>query len=377
MSFRAKLIVVGILQLAIVCGILFHLYAQHARTSIRDQYVEKARSIVLTTESAREAMARKWDSGIFNAEMLSEWAQAGEKHKVLQAVPVVTAWESAMAKADEGGYTFKVPKVHPRNSGNEPDALEATVLSQFEQEDLAEYHVVDESINAVRYFRPIKLTEECLLCHGDPALSQKYWNNDQGLDPTGTKMENWKVGEVHGAFEVVQSLDQADAELASTLWQGAGIVGGLLVIAAVILFVVITRVVIRNLIDPVKHISLELNEGAIQVNSAAGQVSDAAQMLAEGASEQAASLEETAGAMKDITRQSKANASSAGQVRDISGQARDAAQSGDRVMSELNLAMGAISQSSDKIANIIKTIEEIAFQTNLLALSQITGRVRF
>jgi methyl-accepting chemotaxis protein len=56
----------------------------------------------------------------------------------------------------------------------------------------------------VRYFRPIRLTDECLLCHGDPQTSKANWGNDKGLDPTGVRMEGWKVGEVHGAFEIVQ-----------------------------------------------------------------------------------------------------------------------------------------------------------------------------
>ena len=50
------------------------------------------------------------------------------------------------------------------------------------------------------YFRPIELTADCLLCHGDPAGS---------VDPVGGIREGWKVGEVHGAFEIVSSLRAA------------------------------------------------------------------------------------------------------------------------------------------------------------------------
>lgn len=54
------------------------------------------------------------------------------------------------------------------------------------------------SKNAVRYFRPVVLTETCLLCHGDPATSQVLWGNAKGVDATDGKRGGWKVGEVHG-----------------------------------------------------------------------------------------------------------------------------------------------------------------------------------
>src|SRR5690606_10353068 len=126
---------------------------------------------------------------------------------------------------------FKTPKHQPRNASNEPDAIETEALRILDEQGLPEWHMIDEEQNAVRYFRPIRLTQGCLVCHGDPATSVELWGNDQGLDPTGVKMENWKAGEIHGAFEITQSLDKADAELARTMM----IAGIVLVIGLVII----------------------------------------------------------------------------------------------------------------------------------------------
>jgi methyl-accepting chemotaxis protein len=93
-------------------------------------------------------MARKWDSGVFTAEQVRAWADAGEMGKVLDSVPVVTAWKAAMAKSAEGGYELRVPKHQPRNPKNKPDAIEAEALAKLKSENLDEYHVVDESMNA-------------------------------------------------------------------------------------------------------------------------------------------------------------------------------------------------------------------------------------
>ena len=59
-------------------------------------------------------MGRKWRLGLFDKKMLSQWAKEGHLDRVLAAVPVVTAWQSAQAKAKEGGYEFRVPKFQPR-----------------------------------------------------------------------------------------------------------------------------------------------------------------------------------------------------------------------------------------------------------------------
>ena len=63
------------------------------------------------------------------------------------------------------------------------------------------------------------------------------------------------------------------------------------------------------------------------------------------------------------------NAASAREANELSDQAREAAGRGDSTMKQLNEAMAGINESSERISKIIKVIEEIAFQTNLLALN--------
>jgi methyl-accepting chemotaxis protein len=112
-----------------------------------------------------------------------------------------------------------------------------------------------------------------------------------------------------------------------------------------------------------------LDEGATQVTAAAGQVSASSQSLAEGASEQAASLEETSSSLEEMASMAKRNSESVQQAKELSSQTRIAADAGTADMKEMKTAMDAIKSSSDDIAKIIKTIDEIAFQTNILALN--------
>ncbi len=369
MGLRTKLVSISVVVLLVVGGVLFWLYYQDARVQVVQQYVEKSRSIVMTAEAAREEMARKWKQGLFTPAQLRAWAEAGEQGKVLGAVPVVTAWRAAEAKSKEGHYTFKVPKFQPRNPKNEPDVVEARVLKLFEGGNLAEHVEVDREKNVIRYFRPIRLTEECLLCHGDPKTAETLWGRDDGRDPTGGPMENWKVGEVHGAFEIVQSLDEADARIAANVKTGGLVLFGLTVLSSLVFLFGLPAVIDHEVVRPIAHMVQSLAEGAGQVSSAAGHVSGYAQSLSQGATEQAASLEETSASMEEMASMTRKNAESAGEVATLMADVDGLVSGSNRALGEMVESMRAIRESSGKISKIIKTIDEIAFQTNILALN--------
>ncbi len=112
-----------------------------------------------------------------------------------------------------------------------------------------------------------------------------------------------------------------------------------------------------------------LNQSADQVASGSDQVSSGAQALSQGATEQASSVEELAASINDISNRINENAHGAETASKKSDMVSEIAGEGNRRMQDMLSAMADISNSSGEIGKIIKTIEDIAFQTNILALN--------
>lgn len=125
----------------------------------------------------------------------------------------------------------------------------------------------------------------------------------------------------------------------------------------------------RTTTQQLKAVAESLGNASSQVASAAGQVSESSQMMAAGASQQAASVEETSASLEEISSMTRHNEQSAQQAKELSHQTRSAADTGAADMAAMKIAMDEIKASSNGISNIIKTIDEIAFQTNILALN--------
>ena len=134
--------------------------------------------------------------------------------------------------------------------------------------------------------------------------------------------------------------------------------------------IIVLLVTMRSkLVRPLKAVISKLHSGACVVNDSCSIITVSNQALAEGASEQAASQEETSASLEEISAMTKSNADYAKKAKELTASARVVADNGTADMNAMAAAMDAIKLSSGNIAKIIKTIDEIAFQTNILALN--------
>jgi methyl-accepting chemotaxis protein len=148
---------------------------------------------------------------------------------------------------------------------------------------------------------------------------------------------------------------------------GRWVTVGMLVLSLLVGFVVV--MVVRSINGTLRRAVSELSEGAGQVAGAADQISSSSQSLAQGASEQAASLEETSASSEEINSMARKNAENSQAANGLVTQSQQKFSETNHSLETMVVAMGDIKASSDKVAKIIKVIDEIAFQTNILALN--------
>jgi methyl-accepting chemotaxis protein len=188
----------------------------------------------------------------------------------------------------------------------------------------------------------------------DGALRTAY----ETYDAAGDKLEKYssKTGEHHAAVLAAQV--QSTRILLM-------VVGG----SSLLIGLIASGFLVRRTNAILGSVVNSVATGAEQIAAASGQVSAASQGLAEGASEQAASLEETSSSLEEMSSMTQRNAENAGQCNTLMGQTKEVVGVMSKATDEMAQAIGQIKTSSDETAKIIKTIDEIAFQTNILALN--------
>ena len=172
--------------------------------------------------------------------------------------------------------------------------------------------------------------------------------------------------------KLVASNTSVAAGAAKTAEQQAAVMKAISIVAMIIgvsAALTLGLLIRRSITQVLKRISDSLSAGANQTARAAGQVSSSSQALAEGTSEQAASLEETSSSLEELSSMTKRNAANAGQCNTLMAEAKETVGGMARATEEMSRTILQIKASSDDTAKIIKTIDEIAFQTNILALN--------
>ena len=230
MSIKSKILIIVLGGPIIIAVIFGWMRAAEIKKDALSNIEGKSRAIVLMAEATRNQMARKLELGI-----IKPFDQI-ENSKVIEAVPVVTAMQAAAVNAEKANYQFRAPKVKPRNPKNIPTPEELEILNRIKNEKLEDITVITR--NELRYYKPVKLTADCLFCHGDP---------EGEMDPTGGRKEGWKAGEIHGAFEIISSLEEVNSQVFKTKVTAALWTIGVLAVIGLSAWLLMLKNVIRPL----------------------------------------------------------------------------------------------------------------------------------
>ncbi|UOD34425.1 DUF3365 domain-containing protein [Deferribacteraceae bacterium V6Fe1] len=421
MNLKLKISIVISVVIFVCFGILFAITASLSKKNAINSQVERARNIVVTAEGVREFMSEKWNAGIYDFDELKK-----DVNKFLYAVPVVSSIKILKNKSEELGVGFKVPKISPRNKDNTPDETEINILEELKSKDSGsgqtpEKVLVDDKNGFIRYFKAVRLTKECEWCHGDPVDSIKYWGNDKGIDPTGVQMEGWKAGEIHGAFEIMIPLKPIYAAINKNLLKDFIVLIIVVLLVTFLIFYLNDKLIFQRLnavnlalgeiakgdfskvvedknytdevgtvaasvnkmVEDIKDVLKVVAESVDSLASTSAELSSNAEMIAAGAQEQSEQTATTASAVEEVNATVNEVAQNAANVARSANEAKESVEKGHLIVEETKDMMESIArtvqqtaetvrtlgESSEQIGQIIQVIDEIADQTNLLALN--------
>ncbi|MEM6334302.1 MAG: methyl-accepting chemotaxis protein [Planctomycetota bacterium] len=431
LSLTVRVIAVSMVVLVTIVAVNYAVFVSKFRVSAEQAMVEKAAAFSALADETKNHVGKINADSAFDRDALlaelKEIRDAGRpvtEAKIFKTIPVVAGWMAAAEAAERENIEFHITSFEARNPDNEPAAgtFEHELLSdltrQVESGGEEILSRVDHETNTLHYMRAIRLSQDCLMCHGDPATSP----TGDGLDIVGYPMENWSVGKMHGTYHLVMPRDVTDAQVAGfitsgLMWTVPLVVGGALA------FVLILRMIfgkpVANLIARLRDISegegdltqrIEINSddeiGQVgkyfngfvkKVHDVVAEVASTSRDVAAAATEIAASSEEIAGGMSEqsdqvnqissaveemsqsvieVARKSadaSTNAQRSGEVATEGGEVVRQTVSG---MESINEAVSASASSvrelgkrGAEIGEVITVINDIADQTNLLALN--------
>ena len=189
-------------------------------------------------EVLADEMRAVWDFIDMNQDIINRNEDGTFRTKHL--VCVVTAKSVSTLFTANTNYTIGFTSETPRQIANAPDAFEQRAFEAFANDPgLTSYYDVETNEDGQRVFRyaePLRVTETCLECHGEPAGE---------LDQYGYEKEGMQVGDVGGAMSITEPMDIYAEGMQTSVLQQVFMVLLVLVLACVGIYAAVSRLVLR------------------------------------------------------------------------------------------------------------------------------------
>jgi methyl-accepting chemotaxis protein len=302
---------------------------------------------IKTLQTITDSVVNDSVPGISNAGRIAV-NQAENQIRVQRALRATTPEERQAIKAEIAAVA----------SGNTA-SLKAYEKSIFSVADRRNF----DAFNATRGDNTKLRTKFFELLETDRAAAERLLNDEvkaayEAYSRAGDTLVNYKV----------KNADERAAALKSSVQSSIRVIA-VVSLLCVLAGAGISVLFVRGITAALRQMAVELRRGADQVASTASLVASSAQSLARGSSEQAASLEETSASMEEMGSMTRQTDQNTRQAASLMNDTIALVTRANGALADMVESMSGIADSSRKVSKIIKTIDEIAFQTNILALN--------
>ena len=266
LTIANRLILAAAAAMLCICVALLLSTRQSYWSDAQEHLRDRAAVFTAFADSTKSYLAELHEADVFDHEQLVTDAHDDglpfSESVLYRSMPIVSGWTTARRVAEQEGLEFQIVAFDARNQDHEPSS--DPVAGEFRAQLLRDLTAtaesggdqtvarIDEEHGRLHFLRAIVLEKGCMQCHGDPATSP----SGDGLDITGARMEGWRVGDVHGAYELTMPLAPVHARVASFTWQALACTAPLLV-CTLLLFVWVLR---RQLARPMRELTQTLGE---------------------------------------------------------------------------------------------------------------------
>lgn len=362
LSRKTALILATTIGLLIVVLISYNSYKTRALKT--QDLFDNMNTIVRNGEEILKNYASLQKDDIIDTEYLKEELQQHNdvtKSKLFKSIPVVAAMNTMETIASEQGFELRTPKLEARNPKNKAVPYEREIINHFKETRSDKYEAINRDVNKVIYAKPVIIAESCLSCHGDPANSP----TGDGKDILGYQMENWREGDIVGAYILTQDVAIIDSIIAQNNMISTiiAVLLGLICITfgSQYMRFKIVKPIVRN-VSHLKELSIDILNSTVRLSSLSNEVNS-------GSQSQAAAIEETSASTTELYENFQRNQDTSGESYKIVEELLQNLHQSALQLNEMRNSIDNVIQSNKEIEQITASIDSIAFQTNLLALN--------
>jgi len=217
----------------------------------KEGLIQHIKAVKAMGEAVLQQTSQNWDNNMFDTAAVKK----NIDKKDYSIIPIVSTFNAIKKAGESTIFKFRTPVANPRNTANLAGDEDLKIFEKLKNGNLDEYYFIDSKTNQLHYYQTLKMGDQCIKCHGDPATSEVLWGNKDGLDFTGKKMEGYKTGDFYGAMVLTYKLDALSPTLIRDL-----IINNIFYFLIYLTGIAIIIFIIKKALSPLDDVAMALEE---------------------------------------------------------------------------------------------------------------------